>query len=220
MRKELVQSGIKIHANNVDDLVVRGREVWSRRRVISEFRDTMGTISGLLKEPLPLEDRAIFFVPKSTLIPKDPSARADLVSRYGSKILDDKIGDCTVIDPQENSAYRFMIRVGVAKTDYSHEGTLEVLAHEFGHTIGEFNKSTLLEEMKAFAFMALFMRIYTDTDHYLIDGLFPGRVHELAKHNIGIWQAQDIPEELMIARIIGQPFGRFNPLELNSGLIY
>lgn len=185
--------------------------IWSRKKTIADFRDLIGNISGITGAELPLDDIAVFFVRKESLIPKDLSVRIRLSQRYGPYILDGIGGDCTSILSAKNSRYRFMLRIGAAKSSETHEKVLERLSHEYGHTLGYIIKDPVFEEMQAYAFMALFMRYYTDVDQYLVDGVSPDRVHDVARHNVGLLQAKGVKEEEAIAHLIREPFGTYQP---------
>ncbi len=187
--------------------IVEGIRPWSRRNVIAEYRDTIGQISGLTGVELPLDDREIYFIPASKMIPKLPEDQLALVRKYGPYILNGIAGDLTRLP------VGFRIRLGFGKdtTQVEHEDVMEILAHEYGHSLGEHIEETIFEEMKADAFAALFMKYYLDVDDYWMEGEDPGKLHHLAKHRVGQLQAMGVSEEEMLAHLTGRPFGQFGP---------
>lgn len=193
------------------DLKEAREDIWSRRKVIAEYRDTIGYISGMVGVELPIDDRALFFVTRRSLVPRSKKDQEALVKRYGPFILDSIAGYTQRLDEDRNSRYGFAMRIGIVREGATKTTALELIAHEYGHTIGEHIRETIYEEMKAFAFESLFMRVYRDVDYYLMDGVDPESKHDVARHNIGLLQAKGIKEEEILAHLTGKPFGKFMP---------
>jgi len=179
---------------------------WSRRRVMADYRDVLSLISHESGVYLPTAGRQVLFVDQRELMPKNPLEREFMMARYGKDIFRTIIGDC-----KRRSGGMFRIRLGFRgqEENTTEEDVISVLAHEHGHTLGEHLKDPVFEEMKADAFEALFMSVYLGTDYYCLEGESPDRIHDIARHNIGLLQAKDIREEEMLAHLTSQPFGRF-----------
>jgi len=197
---------------SVEDVtIIESPSGWDLEDVLVNYRTVLKSIETSLKITLPTDNRFILLVTPKELIPTNQEEKRKLVEKYGSHILDGIDGDCT------RQGEGFRIRLGYKGLEKSTplNKVLEVLAHEYGHTLGERIDSPVWEELKAYAFQALFMRHYSNV-RYFIHGYFTHEVsseevHEIAEAMWALLITRGIKEEEILSHLIGGSFGPFQP---------
>jgi hypothetical protein len=183
---------------------------WTFDQVLGDFYRVLGEMQSRLGVSLPTRNRHFMLIEPDELIPKDEAEKAKLVARYGSYILDGMAGDC---DNSDGS--NFLLRIGYKGREHrvTDQKVLDVVSHEYGHTLGEDLETADLEELKAYAFRSLFVRFYNGVDVFCdnIGFLSPEKTHDIALHKLEQLTMQGICEEEILAHLTGQPFGGFTP---------
>ncbi len=181
---------------------------WSEQDIQLRFAVILGKIAENVSHPsLTMHGRTFSFVDREKLRPQTEEERQQIIDTYGEYAIDGS-GDC-----RQNPDGTYLMRIGYhGLEDSSSEGeVLEVMAHEYGHTLGGFLKSPVLEELKAYAFDNLFMRIYYDNDQYLQPQIYTSTVHDDALLILGKFLNAGVSEELLIANLTQSPFGIYQP---------
>lgn len=179
---------------------------WNPTQIQKEFEEQLQSISVQIGgPPLTISNIDIQFVTKEEMLHKTDAERQSLIDWYGG----DYIADGVTSDCQRNNDGTFTLRIVDTSKEKSmaKDDVLQSMAHEYGHTLGpEFLESPVFEELKAYTFARLFMR------HSYDDGLDTLQiVHKTASLKLGQLLDSGLKEEAIIAHLIGQPFGGFQP---------
>jgi hypothetical protein len=182
---------------------------WSFDIVLTDFKTILGKMEKSLGVNLPIDKRYFFNVEAQKFIPEVQEERERLAQKYGEYILNGIDGSCERLENDEG----FLIMVGFKGREDSvdHLRVLSVLAHEYGHSLGENIKDVENEELKADAFSNLFMRFYYDVDEYWDDcDLSPDKKHDIATHKLNLLRIKGNREEEILAQLTGINFGGFS----------
>lgn len=191
------------------DEVVESEVGWEFSSVISDFNSVLSFINTSSNYHLTMENKSAQLVRPEDMLPKTEKERSQIIQLYGTYILDGIAGSC-----HRNPDGSFDLKLGYAGLEETStkEDVLEVLAHEFGHTLGERLPDAIFEELKAYAFSMFFMR------HYLqVDGIFdlctlsPEKTHDIARHYLDVLLTRNISEEAILAHLIDKSFGIYTP---------
>ena len=175
---------------------------WTEQWVMAKFESILGDISRDTKQtPLSLKGRSVRFVPRGKLRPQSETERRYLIERYGDYIVDGGAGDCVKLGDGS-----YAIRIGYAGEEETipEHTVVELVGHEYGHTLGDTLAIAVLEELKAYAFANLAMRKYYNVFVCQWDA---STVHEEALSTLGQLIDRGIKEEMVIAHLTGEPFG-------------
>lgn len=174
--------------------------------ILPDIKEIIHEINSDLGSSLTMKKRKLQLVDIKELKPKSPRQIKRLVERYGEYILNEMAGDCTLL---KDGNYR--LRVGIEEGNSPKDIVLEIAAHEYGHTLGNFLESAVDEELKAYTFASLFESYYFGGADYEEerDDLRPGIVHDIALHKLGELLRAGVPEGAIISHLIGRRFGRF-----------
>ena len=138
---------------------------------------------------------------------EDPAGMEEI---HGEAVLDGIVGNC-VGNPEGG----FRLNLVQGKTDHvvNTAKFRENLAHEYGHTLGgESHPDPMLEEIKAYAFQALFMTNYLgDTLYPRLEGTYKNLNHHVARNRLNQLYERGFPFGAIIAHITGKPFGYYRP---------
>lgn len=203
--------------DELEEVIDGDEHGWKFDKVLREFSVITGLMEQELEISLPMNNRSVSFVERMKLIPEDPDDIMALVDKYGKYIIDGIAGDCTRF--QDGS---FAIRVGYKGQEdrIPKSEAMYVLAHEYGHSLGEHIEDPVFEEVKAYAFARLVMQYYFQSDYVGMESrtLQPDRVHDIAIHRIEQLNARRIGEAEIIAHLTARPFGRHQPSDYQNRL--
>lgn len=153
---------------------------------------------------LPIHDREIIFVSPDMLKPSNEKTRKMLIKKYGSNLSDGSGGQCA---KKPNGGYLLSISNDIWSYEY-----LEVIAHEYGHSLGDvFLSSPIAEEMKAYAFTSLVMQNYFEVDEYHPEGFMPDQTHDIASDRVRQLIEKGVKPLAIISHLINHPFGSQQP---------
>lgn len=180
---------------------------WNPEQLHQQFLQNLQMLSEKIGQGLPIEDRYISFVPREEMRPETKEEQLALINTYGEYIKDGGVGDCA-----RNDDGTFTIRIGYLgeETTTVEDAVIDTLAHEYGHTLGERLPSSIDEELKAYAFTNLFMRHFFE-GIYLMEPVEVSGVHEESLHRLNQLTNAGIPSEAILAQLIGESFGKYNP---------
>lgn len=200
----------KFDEENIEfDEVVESEVGWEFSSVISDFNLVLSSMSTSSNYHLTMENKSVQLVPPEDMLPKTERERSQLVQLYGTYILDGMAGSC-----RRNPDGSFDLKLGYAGLEEmsTKDDVLGVLAHEFGHTLGERLPDAIFEELKAYAFSIFFMRHYLQVDAIFdLSTLSPEKTHDIARHYLDVLLARNISEEAILAHLIDKDFGTHTP---------
>ena len=133
-----------------------------------------------------------------------------LRERYGEYIVDGTAGECVTND---DGTYTLRINEQLLEQDPSGDTALEVLAHEYGHTLGESLENAVDEELKAYAFANLFMKHYLDVDYYSNFRFTTDTVHAESLYRLDLLTSHVGDPEILLAHLTGSRFGGHEPYD-------
>lgn len=182
-------------------------KVWNQNKLYQEFTSQLNSVGRQIKHPgLTMRQRTMQFVTREAMRPKNDIERQLLVERYGDYVADGA-GDCT-----RNPNGTFTLRIGFLGQEdtASKEEVLDVMAHEYGHTLGSDISDPTFEELKAYTFARLLMRQTQDVEYggTLLDN---STVHNTAQLWLEQLVANGISEEKVLAHLTGNKFGTSYP---------
>lgn len=155
---------------------------------------------------LPLVGRNIYCLPENIFFGiVDGEGQA---KRYGDYIKKDIVGYTLRFPDNTFDIYILGLSGGrVASVD----DAVVTLGHEYGHTIGPF-LGPVEEELKAYAFQSMFLKhALGDKPNKIDSGLYPTRVHDVAKNRLAQLRSRGFPEGSVVAHLTGENFGEFKP---------
>lgn len=177
-----------------------------REAVLSRFRNVLRDMSAKSGTELPLDGRNIYFLPEEIFM--QVIDQGTLRGRYSEYIISSIVGYTRRFPDGTFDIYI------LGSDDYTvpdEDQAVITLGHEYGHTIGPF-LGPLEEEVKAYAFQAMFLKhAFSGKPHTLDQGLYPTRIHDVAKNRIAQLKSRGFPMESVIAHLNGQNFGNYRP---------
>lgn len=184
-------------------------QLWTPSQLQKEFVAQLGKMDRQIRSPrLTMSRRTLTFVTPDEMIPKTDKEKQSLIQRYGNYVADGGIGDC-----MRNPDGTFTIRIGFAGQEdtVSKEDVLELMGHEYGHTLGEHLEDPIFEELKANAFANLFMRSYFNVSRYRIYQIDVSTIHDTAQFWLEQLLDKGINEEAILAHLTGNRFRKSYP---------
>lgn len=191
----------------IDDKI----KIWTPDQIIEEFSRQLAVIEREVNRPrLTMRGITIKFVTPLEMKPQNARRKLWLVQNYGTYIADGGDGDCS-----RNNDGSFFLRIGVAGQEHtrSKDDVLELMAHEFGHTLGKVLKPVTFEELKAYAFANLFMRYYYNVHEYRVYPMDVSNPHDTALYWLEQLLEQGISEEAILSHLIGKKFAMCSPYD-------
>lgn len=176
---------------------------WNFSYIIRDFRGILEYLGGLYDRQFSWYNMDFRLVDREILQPKTQE-KETAVRQYGQGALEkETMGDC------ERMGNRNLLRIGFAglENDSTSDEVLETSAHEYGHTLGLQIDQSVIEELKAYSFEALVMRIHNKETVHLIDSDHTGDVHDSAIEALSNLQARHVTEEEILWHLTGERFG-------------
>lgn len=199
------------------DRVEHHDDPWTQLGVVRAFNRTLRVLnSRIITPPLTLERKSLVFVRPEVLRPQTEDERRRLIESYGEYIIDKIGGDC-----QKLRNGSFLMRIGAKEQEerIEKESVLQIMSHEYGHTIGEDIGESVFEELKAYAFSNLFMRTYHGFSDYDVAAVNNGETHNIALNWLEQLKVAGVSEEDILAHLTGMQFGPAHPLDYRKRII-
>lgn len=192
--------------NDWGDITEPSLEVWNPNQVMQEFTRQLSFLDAQVVYPrLTMRRRTMKFVTSDEMLPQTDEDRQRLIQRYGDYGADGGAGDC-----KRFPNGTFTMRIGFAgqENSASKVDVLEVMSHEYGHTLGEYLDDPVLEELKAYTFANLLMRYFYNAKEihrlYIMD---ESSVHDTATFWLEQLLDKGVSEEAVLAHLTGKRFG-------------
>lgn len=179
-------------------------------QLLEDFSGTLDTVSASTGARLTMEGIHIQLITRKQLV-KSLSQPSKLEEVHGDGVLENIDGNCT-----RNPDGKWLLNIVQNKTDHVVQVSQvkEILAHEYGHTLGnEFNANPMLEEIKAYAFQVLAISAAwrIPLASYSLSGTYANYTHDVARDRLMQLRDRGFPPEVIIATLTGKPFGNFRP---------
>lgn len=174
--------------------------------VLSRLKSVLHDMSAEMGIALPLDGRSIYFLPEEAFM--QVVDQGGLRGRYSEYIINSIVGYTRRFP---DGTFDTFILGSEDGRVFDEDQAVITLGHEYGHTIGPF-LGPLEEEVKAYAFQSMFLKYaFSGKPHNLDQGLYPTRIHDVAKNRIAQLKSRDFPMEAVIAHLNGQNFGNYRP---------
>lgn len=181
-------------------------------QVKADFERLLADISQSTGQPLTMEGRNMQFVTNDELYPKTDEEINSFRELYGESVIEGGSSGENARNPDGT----FTIRIGYFGLEdfVDRDVAIELLAHEYGHTLGRQLDSIIDEELKAYTFEALARRLnkYKDWEGEVfseIDSYSP--VHMEASSRLAYLTQRGVTEEAILAHLTGENFGTTTP---------
>ena len=152
-------------------------------QLLDDFSETLGMVSASTGTRLTMDGVHVQLITRKQLINSlnNPSKLEEV---HGDGVLQMIDGNCT-----KNPDGTWLINIVQNRTDHVVQvsRSMEILAHEYGHTLGnEFNAHPMLEEVKAYAFQAMAMAANwkIPESYYKLSGTYVNYTHDVARYRL------------------------------------
>lgn len=185
--------------------------VWKVDDLQVRFVSLLRSIDKQINHPrLTMSRMTMRFVSRDEMRPKTEEEKQMLIQRYGDYIVDGGVGDCT---RNPNGTYSLRIGYAGCENSASLDEVLSVMGHEYGHTVGEQIEDPVLEELKAYAFANLVMRVFYGVRDYRVYQMDVSNVHETALFWLEQLLDRGVSEEEILAHLTMRRFGKSYPYD-------
>lgn len=187
---------------------------WKVDQIMITFLMQLKELDSQIRYPrLTMNKKTISFVKHDDVQAKTDEGKGSLINTYGHYMINNVAGDHRI---SSNSMH--IIRIGYSDQEdiESKDQVLNVMSHEFGHTVRQRLKDPILEELKAYAFASLFMKRMPTVElsnNYLDPYLFAKApdIHAVAKVWLSYLLENGFNEEDVLAHLTGRKFGNSYP---------